>query len=163
MGRKVSPKVIRMGINRTWDSVWYAPKKDYSKVLAQDLRIREKVAESMKDAGIDSIKIKRSLNKMEILVYVARPGVAIGRGGEGIDLLQKELKRTTRMEVEIKVREVRKADLSARIVARGIADGIERRESKHESQTTNRRYNTKHVHIVYLLNHGHRQNFRTNA
>jgi len=128
MGRKVSPKAIRMGINRTWDSVWYASKKDYPKVLAQDLMIREKVTKSMKDAGIDSIKVKKSLNKIEIFVYVARPGVAIGRGGEGIDLLQKELKRITRMEVEIKVREVRKADLSARIVARGIADGIERRQ-----------------------------------
>jgi small subunit ribosomal protein S3 len=128
MGRKVTPKAIRMGINRTWDSVWYAPKKNYSKVLAQDLKIRDKVTKSMKDAGIDSIKIKRSLNKIEIVVYVARPGVAIGRGGEGIDLLQKELRRLTKMEVELKVREVRKADLSARIVARSIADGIERRQ-----------------------------------
>ncbi|HOZ44477.1 MAG TPA: 30S ribosomal protein S3, partial [Candidatus Dojkabacteria bacterium] len=128
MGRKVTPKAIRMGINRTWDSVWYAPKRNYSKVLAQDLEIREKINKSMKDAGIDNIKINRSLNRMEILVYVARPGVAIGRGGEGIDLLQKELKRFAKMEVELKVREVRKADLSARIVARSIADGIERRQ-----------------------------------
>lgn len=128
MGRKVNPKAIRMGINRTWDSVWYAPKKDYSEALEQDMKIKEKVKKSMKDAGIDSIKINRSLNKIEVLVYVARPGVAIGRGGEGIDQLQKELKRMTKSAVDLKVREVRKADLSARIVARAIADGIERRQ-----------------------------------
>ena len=128
MGRKVTPKAIRMGINRTWDSVWYAPKKDYSKVLAQDLRIRERVTKSMKDAGIDSIKIKKSINKMEILVYVARPGVAIGRGGEGIDKLQKELKRMAKADVEVKIREVKKADISAKIIARTIAEGIERRQ-----------------------------------
>lgn len=129
MGRKVNPKAIRMGINRTWDSVWYADKTKYPELLEQDLKIKKRIKESMKDAGIDNIKIKRSLNKIEIIVYVARPGVAIGRGGEGIDLLQKELKRLTKTkELDLKVREVRKADLSARIVARNIADGIERRQ-----------------------------------
>lgn len=129
MGRKVNPKAIRMGINRTWDSVWYAPKTKYAELLGQDLKIKEKIQKSMKDAGIDNIKISRSLNKIEVIVYVARPGVAIGRGGEGIDLLQKELKRLTQTKaVDLKIREVRKADLSARIVARSIADGIERRQ-----------------------------------
>lgn len=129
MGRKVNPKAIRMGINRTWDSVWYSPKTKYPELLSQDLEIKKKIKESMKDAGIDNIKINRSLNKIEIIVYVARPGVAIGRGGEGIDLLQKELKRLTQTkELDLKIREVRKVDLSARIVARTIADGIERRQ-----------------------------------
>ncbi len=128
MGRKVNPKAIRMGINRTWDSVWYASKTKYPKLLKQDLVIKEKVTKAMRDAGIDSIKIRRALNKLDIFVYVARPGVAIGRGGEGIDQLQKELKRITKSEVELKVREVGKSDLSARIVARTIADGIERRQ-----------------------------------
>ena len=129
MGRKVNPKAIRIGINRTWDSVWYAPKAKYSDILGQDLEIKKRVQKAMKDAGIDSIKINRSLNRIEIIAYVARPGVAIGRGGEGIDLLQKELKRLTQTkELELKIREVRKADLSARIVARSIADGIERRQ-----------------------------------
>jgi len=82
----------------------------------------------MKDAGLDSIKINKSLNKIEVIAYVARPGVAIGRGGEGIDALQKELRRLSKADVELKVREVKKSDLSARIVARSIADGIERRQ-----------------------------------
>jgi len=128
MGRKVNPIAIRMGINKTWESVWYANKKAYPKMLAQDLLIEKKVVEAMKDAGIGSVNINRTVNKTEVLVYVARPGVAIGRGGEGIDLLQKELKKVLKQEVELKVREVKKADLSARIVARTIADGIERRQ-----------------------------------
>ena len=117
-----------MGINKTWDSVWYASKKDYPKNLELDLLIKEKVTKAMKDAGLDSIKINKSLNKIEVIAYVARPGVAIGRGGEGIDALQKELRRLSKADVELKVREVKKSDLSARIVARSIADGIERRQ-----------------------------------
>ncbi len=129
MGRKVNPKAIRMGINRTWDSMWYSDKKDFPKALAQDLLIKHKVKKAMHDAGLDSVKVKRSLNKVEVIAYVARPGVAIGRGGEAVDTLQKELRRITKSDsVELKIREVKKADLSARIVARSIADGIERRQ-----------------------------------
>ncbi|KUK66885.1 MAG: 30S ribosomal protein S3 [candidate division WS6 bacterium 36_33] len=128
MGRKVHPKAIRMGINRTWDSMWYASKKDFPKLLQEDLMIKKKVSEVMNDAGLDSVQVKRGINKIEVIAFVARPGVAIGRGGEGIDALQKELRRITQSAVELKVREVNKADLSARIVARTIADGIERRQ-----------------------------------
>lgn len=128
MGRKVNPNAIRMGINKTWNSVWYSAKAQYPKVLAQDLELRKVVTERMKDAGIDSILINGTTNKIEIEVFVARPGVAIGRGGEGIDVLQKDLKNMTKMDVEVKIREVKKADISARIIARGIADGIERRQ-----------------------------------
>jgi small subunit ribosomal protein S3 len=128
MGRKVHPKAIRMGINRTWESMWYASKKDFPKLLQEDLMIKKKVSEVMNDAGLDSVQVKRGINKIEVIAFVARPGVAIGRGGEGIDALQKELRRMTQSAVELKVREVNKADLSARIVARTIADGIERRQ-----------------------------------
>lgn len=128
MGRKINPNAIRIGINKTWSSRWYAEKKDFPKSLKQDLLIKSKVNKSMKDAGVDSVEVKRSLNQVEIIAYVAKPGVAIGRGGEEIDKLQKELRRITQSDVELKVREVKKADLSARIVARSIADGIERRQ-----------------------------------
>ncbi|MFA5633695.1 MAG: 30S ribosomal protein S3 [Candidatus Dojkabacteria bacterium] len=128
MGRKINPKVIRLGINRTWGSRWYADKKDFPQFLSQNLLIKNKVRESMKDAGVDSVEVKRSLNQIEVIAYVAKPGVAIGRGGEEIDNLQKELRRITKSDVELKVREIKKADLSARIVARSIADGIERRQ-----------------------------------
>ncbi len=128
MGRKVNANAIRMGINKTWDSVWYSSKADYAGLLAQDLEIKKVVSERMKDAGIDTIGINRTASKIEIEVFVARPGVAIGRGGEGIDVLQKELKMSTKADVEIKIREVKKADISARIIARNIADGIQRRQ-----------------------------------
>lgn len=128
MGRKVNPKAIRIGINKTWDSVWYAKKADYSTIFVEDIKIRELVTERMKDAGINSIEINRTLNKVDVDVFVARPGVAIGRGGEGIDILQKELKRMTKKDVEIKIKEVKKADLSARIIANSIAEGIQRRQ-----------------------------------
>ena len=128
MGRKVNPKAIRIGINKTWDSVWYAKKADYSTIFVEDIKIRELVTERMKDAGINSIEINRTLNKVDVDVFVARPGVAIGRGGEGIDILQKELKRMTKKDVEIKIKEVKKADLSAKIIANSIAEGIQRRQ-----------------------------------
>jgi small subunit ribosomal protein S3 len=128
MGRKVNANAIRIGINKTWTSVWYAKKADYAELLAQDLKIKKIVGKQMKDAGIDEIKINRALNKIEVELFVARPGVAIGRGGEGIDQMQKDLSKKFKKEVEIKIREVKKADLSARIIARAIADGIERRQ-----------------------------------
>jgi len=128
MGRKVNPNAIRMGVNKIWDSVWYADKAQFPKIFAQDLKIEEKIRKTLKDAGVDQVKIMRSANKIEVLVSVARPGVAIGRGGEGIDKLQKEMKNMTKMEIEVKIKEVKKADISARIIARTIAEGIERRQ-----------------------------------
>jgi small subunit ribosomal protein S3 len=127
MGRKVNPNAVRIGVNKTWDSTWYADKSDYPQLLAEDLKIREIIRKSLHDAGIDDIKVYRTVKKLDIDVYVARPGVAIGRGGEGIDRLQKKLSRMVQEDVEIKIKEVPKADLSARIIARNIADGIERR------------------------------------
>ena len=128
MGRKVNANAIRMGLNKTWNSVWYATKIDFPKVLLEDLKIREIVIKRLNDSGLDKVLINRALNKIEIEVHVARPGVAIGRGGEGIDELQKQLSRMCKKDVEIKIREVKKADISARIIARSIVDGIQRRQ-----------------------------------
>ena len=128
MGRKVNANAIRMGVNKTWDSVWYSSKSQFPKIFAQDLKIEKKVRDTMKDSGVDQVKIMRSANKIEIVANVARPGVAIGRGGEGIDKLQKDLKRMTKTDTEVKIREVKKADISAKIIARTIAEGIERRQ-----------------------------------
>lgn len=127
MGRKVHPKAIRMGVNQTWNSTWYVDKDKYPEMLEEDLKIRKIVVKALHDAGIDDVKIFRTVKKIDIEVYVARPGVAIGRGGEGIDKLQKKLSRMLQQDVEVKIKEVAKADISARIIARGIADGIERR------------------------------------
>lgn len=128
MGRKVNPNAIRMGINKTWNSTWYVDKSKYPELLAEDLKIRKIVRKALHDAGIDEIKIFRTVKKVDIEAYVARPGVAIGRGGEGIDRLQSKLSRMVKQDVEVKIKEVVKADTSARIIARSIADGIERRQ-----------------------------------
>ena len=127
MGRKVNPNAIRMGVNKTWDSTWYVDKRNYPKVLQEDLKIRKIIRKELHDANIHEVKIYRTVKKIDIEAYVARPGVAIGRGGEGIDKLQKKISRMVQQDVEVKVKEVAKADLSARIIARNIADGIERR------------------------------------
>jgi small subunit ribosomal protein S3 len=128
MGRKVNANIVRMGINKTWNSVWYTDKRFYPALLMEDIKIKKLVTKKIHDAGIDKIEIRRSQGKVDVDVFVARPGVAIGRGGEGIDILQKELKAVTKKDIEIKVREVKKADLSARVLARFVADGIERRQ-----------------------------------
>ncbi len=128
MGRKINPISMRLGINKTWKSIWYENKKDYSTSLNSDLKIRKEVSETMKAAGIDSINISRNGDKIEVEMFVARPGVAIGRGGAGIDELQQKLKQMTKKNVDLKIKEVKKPDISARVIARTIADGIERRQ-----------------------------------
>jgi small subunit ribosomal protein S3 len=128
MGKKVNPIAIRLGVNKGWKSVWYAKKGEFGKVLGEDLKIRKVVTDAMKASGIDSLTISRNAGRIEIELYVARPGVAIGRGGAGIDELQKKLGRMTKAAVEVKIKEIKKPDLSARVIARTIADGIERRQ-----------------------------------
>jgi small subunit ribosomal protein S3 len=128
MGKKVHPVAIRLGVNKGWSSTWFAKKADYAKVLGQDLMLRKAVTEAMKASGIDTLNILRNAGRIEIELYVARPGVAIGRGGAGIDELQKKLQRMTKQNVEVKIKEIKKPDLSARVIARTIADGIERRQ-----------------------------------
>lgn len=128
MGKKVNPIAVRLGLNKGWKSVWYAKKADFGKVLGQDLQIRKVVNDAMKPAGIDTLNIYRNAGRIEVELYVARPGVAIGRGGAGIDELQKKLKKMTKNNVEVKIKEIKKPDLSARVIARTIADGIERRQ-----------------------------------
>lgn len=128
MGNKINPTAARLGINKTWNSVWYADKKNFASELDADLKLRKAVRKALVQAGLDRINIYKYSNRIDIEAYVARPGVAIGRGGTGIDDLQKALKKMTKMEVEVKIKEVKKADLSARVIARNIADGIERRQ-----------------------------------
>lgn len=127
MGNKISANAMRLGVNKTWKSVWFSQRKEYIEALHQDIKIRKLVTDKLNIAGLDSIVIKRAESSVEIEVFVARPGVAIGRGGTGLDQLKEEIKKMVKKPVEIKISEVKKPDLSARIVARSIADGIEKR------------------------------------
>jgi small subunit ribosomal protein S3 len=128
MGNKIVPTSLRLGINKTWNAVWYASKKNFGKNLMSDILVNREVKKALNPAGLDKINIFRTPTKIDIEVYVARPGIAIGRAGAGIDELQKHLSKLTKTEVEVKIKEVKRPDISARIIARSIADGIERRQ-----------------------------------
>lgn len=129
MGQKVNPIGLRLGINRTWDSRWYADAKDYSKFLYQDMQIRELLKRKLAQAGISKIVIERPAQKARVTIYSARPGVVIGKKGQDIDNLKNDLQKVTGSEVSLNIVEVRKAETDAALIAESIAQQLERRVS----------------------------------
>lgn len=132
MGQKIHPIGFRIGIgNNSWQSRWFASDKKYQEFVAQDVKIRELLLTKLRPAGIHSVEIERSINKLRILIYVSRPGVLIGRGGVGLEelkrFLQKELKVKDGNALEIVPREFKAADLSAYLVAQSVAEQLIRR------------------------------------
>ena len=128
MGQKVNPIGLRLGVNRTWDSRWYANTKDYAKLLHQDLAIRKFVREKLKAAGVSKIIIERPLKKCRISVHTAKPGVVIGKKGADIEKLRKELAAMAPgAEVHLNLVEVRKPETDSTLVAEGVAQQLERR------------------------------------
>ena len=135
MGQKVNPVGHRLGVNKDWESRWYANKKDFGKTLNQDLKIRDYLKKRLKDAAVASIIIERKKNRPEITINTAKPGVIIGRGGEDIDALRKELARVVGEEVYVSIVDVSKsADLCAQLVADNIAMQIENRAPFRSAQ-----------------------------
>lgn len=127
MGQKVNPISLRLGINRTWDSRWFA-KKDFGTFLHEDLRVRKHLeAKIGKAASIAKIVIERTTGKLLVTIHSARPGVIIGKKGADIEKLRAELGKMTKAEVNLNIVEIRKPDVDARLVALGIADQLERR------------------------------------
>ncbi len=129
MGQKVNPIGLRLGINRTWDSRWYADRAEYAKLLHEDIRIREFVRDRLKQAGVSRIVIERPAKKPRITVYSARPGVIIGKKGADIDRLRQDLGKLTGTETTLNIVEIRKPELEARLIAENIAQQLERRVS----------------------------------
>ena len=129
MGQKVNPIGLRLGINRTWDSRWYADTKDYAKFLYQDRQIRDLLKGKLAQAGISKIVIERPAQKARVTIYSARPGVVIGKKGQDIDNLKNELQKVTGSEVSLNIVEVRKAETDAALIADSIAQQLERRVS----------------------------------
>jgi len=129
MGQKVNPIGLRLGINRTWDSRWYANAKDYSKFLYQDRQIRSLLKEKLAQAGISKIVIERPAQKARVTIYSARPGVVIGKNGKDIENLKNDLQKVTGSEVSLNIVEVRKAETDATLIADSIAQQLERRVS----------------------------------
>jgi len=127
MGQKVNPIAFRLPVSKDWDSKWFASKNRYKELLADDIKIREFIFKKLKNAGVNRVVIERSINKINISVFVSRPGVVIGRSGSGIEELKKEIEKIVGQKVSINVEEVKRPDLSAYLVAAGLAEQIEKR------------------------------------
>lgn len=126
MGQKVNPIGLRLGINRTWDSRWYAD-SDYSKLLFEDLSIRKFLFDKLSQAGIGRIVIERPAKKARITIHTARPGVVIGKKGADIDKLRKDVSKMTGSEVHLNIVEIRKPEIEAKLVAENISQQLVRR------------------------------------
>ena len=126
MGQKVNPIGLRVGINRTWDSRWFAT-RDYAAQLHEDLKIREFLHKRLAQAGVSRIVIERPAKKARITIHTARPGVVIGKKGADIEKLRRKVTKLTKSDVVINIVEIRKPELDAQLVAESIAQQLERR------------------------------------
>lgn len=132
MGKKVNPKVMRLGITKTWPSIWFESGQNYIKNIQQDIAIRRHLIKTMREAGIDRVEIIRSLSKITIDIWTAKPGLVIGRGGTGVEDLKKKLHdqflRNFRMgEINLNIKEVTRPQLSAQIAVQGAILELEKR------------------------------------
>ena len=129
MGHKVNPIGLRLGINRTWDSRWYAKKGEYAQLLHEDIKIREFLKNELKQAAVSKVVIERPHKKCRVTIHAARPGLVIGKKGADIETLRKKLANFTASELHLNIVEVRKPELDAQLVAESIAQQLERRVS----------------------------------
>ncbi|OGL99509.1 30S ribosomal protein S3 [Candidatus Uhrbacteria bacterium RIFOXYB2_FULL_45_11] len=131
MGNKVHPRGFRIGVTQGWDSLWFADSKNYVKLLQEDVTIRAFLMKTLKDALIEKVEIERTRQEIKILIYSAKPGIIIGRGGTGIEDLSKKIKSKffpgKRVKMSINVKEVQNVSLSAMVVGQQIAVDIEKR------------------------------------
>ena len=134
MGQKVSPIGFRMGVNKTWESKWFASNKDFADYLQSDEKIRKYLSKRLKEASVSSVLINRNQKRTEVIINTAKPGVVIGHGGDEIEKLKKELKKLVNEEIQISIMEVKNPDLDAALVAQSIATAIENRVSFRVAQ-----------------------------
>ena len=128
MGQKVNPIGLRLGINRTWDSRWYAEGGEYSKMLHEDIHIRKVLRERLSQAGVARIVIERPAKRARVTIHTARPGVVIGKKGEEIEALKAELRRIMGVQqVHVNIEEIRKPELDAQLIADSITSQLEKR------------------------------------
>ncbi|QKG71936.1 30S ribosomal protein S3 [Erythrobacter mangrovi] len=127
MGHKSNPIGLRLQINRTWDSRWYAEGRDYAKLLKEDIEIRKFIVDTLPQAAISKVVIERPAKLCRVSIYAARPGVIIGKKGADIEKLRSQLAKMTDSEVKLNIVEIRKPEIDAKLVAQGIADQLVRR------------------------------------
>ena len=125
MGQKVNPTGLRLGVNRTWDSRWYAGKKEYGKLLQEDIKIRHHLNERLKQAGVSRVIIERPHKQCRITIHSARPGVVIGKKGADIEKLKTDVQKFTGDEVHLNIVEIRKPEIDAKLVAENIAQQLD--------------------------------------
>ena len=128
MGQKVNPYGIRLGINKTWSSRWFS-KSEYTKLLHQDLKIKHYVEKKLRNASISKINIERAAKKLRLSIYSSRPGIIIGKKGADIETLKNDLSNMSNLEVFLDIKEVRKPEVEAKLVAENIASQLEKRIS----------------------------------
>ena len=128
MGQKVNPHGIRVGVIKDWSSKWYAG-KDFADFLVEDYKIREFLKKKLYDAGVGNIDIERTSDRVIIIVSTSQPGIVIGKGGADVDRLKVEVQKLSKQKVDLKVKEIKKADLNAQLVAEKIAKDLEARIS----------------------------------
>ena len=127
MGQKVNPIGLRVGINRTWDSRWYANDENYGDLLHEDIKLREYLFDRLSQAGISRIVIERPAKKARVTIHSARPGVVIGKKGADIEKLRRNVAQMTASDVHLNIVEIRKPEIDAKLVAENIAQQLERR------------------------------------
>ena len=127
MGQKVNPIGLRLGINRGWDSVWFSKKREYGKFLIEDYKIREYVKKNVVNSGVSQVLIERTSKKCIVSIYTSRPGFVIGKKGSDIDKIKKNLAKISSTEISLNIKEVKKPELNAYLVAENIAQQLVKR------------------------------------
>jgi small subunit ribosomal protein S3 len=127
MGQKINPVGYRVGISKNWGSRWFASKKDYANLLIEDKKIRDLLSERLSSAGLKNVEIERTENEVSVLIKVSKPGVVIGRGGTGVEEIEKEIKKITKGKVKITAEGVKSSETEAQLVADYICRQLKRR------------------------------------
>jgi small subunit ribosomal protein S3 len=127
MGQKINPIGFRLGINRSWDSIWYAKKNDYSKFLIEDYKIRQYIRKNIINSGVSEIIIERSSKKCSVSIHTSRPGFVIGKKGSDIEKIKNNISKITDSEVYVNIKEIKKPELNAYLVAENIAQQLVKR------------------------------------
>lgn len=127
MGQKVNPKSLRLNVNRTWDSRWFANEASYGQFLKEDHEVRKFLTKELKKAGISKVIIERPVGKCKVTIHTAKPGIVIGKKGADIETLKKKIQKFTESEVFVNIVEVRKPDTDAQLIAENICAQLERR------------------------------------
>ncbi|MGI6361294.1 MAG: 30S ribosomal protein S3 [Bacillota bacterium] len=140
MGQKVNPKGLRIGVIKDWDTRWYANKKDFKDFLYEDYQIRKFIKQKLYAAGISKIEIERAAKRIKINILTAKPGIVIGRGGQEVELLKKQLEKMTGKSINLNITEIKRPELDAQLVAENVAASLEKRIAFRRAmkQTVNR-------------------------